>query len=555
MRLLSIPHRAAVLRAAPLGAVLSGLAVSPVMAQAPVAATRPLNMTAIGLFLVVVAITLWITYWAAQRTKSASDFYTAGGRITGFQNGLAIAGDFISAGAFLGLAGLVFGNGFDGLVYAVGYTTGLPIVVFLMAERLRALGRYTFTDVACTRLKEGPVRIFAACASLVVIAFYLIAQMVGGGQLIRLLLGLDYIYAQLIVGALMICYVLFGGMVATTWVQIIKAVLFLIGGTLIAVLVMAAFGFDYGALLAKAVSLHPKGEATLAPQFLARDPVSALSLGLALMFGTAGLPHILMRFFTVPDAKAARTSVFWASVWMNYFFALVFVIGFGAVALVSKNPAYTTPAGGLIGGGNMAAIHLSQAVGGDLLLGFISAVAFATILAVVAGLTLAGASAVSHDLYASVFRRGQPNEAAEMRASKIATVGLGILAVLLGIAFQSQNVAYMVSLAFSIACSSTFPLLILVLYWRGLTTRGAVVGGSVGLASALLLTILGPPVWVGVLGNAAPIVPIDPPTIVTMPLAFLTCYLVSIFDRSRQGVLDRGELGSSPPLGVVQPAE
>lgn len=531
---------------------------SPAFAQAPAAPAPKLNLVAIGLFVLVVIGTLGITYWAARRTKSASDFYAAGGRITGFQNGLAIAGDFISAGAFLGLAGLVFGNGFDGLVYAVGYTTGLPIVVFLMAERLRALGRYTFTDVACTRLAETPIRIFAACASLVVIAFYLIAQMVGGGQLIRLLLGLDYIYAQLIVGVLMICYVLFGGMVATTWVQITKAVLFLIGGTAIALLVMAAFGFDYGALLRQSVSLHPKGDAVLAPQFLARDPVSALSLGLALMFGTAGLPHILMRFFTVPDARAARSSVFWASVWMNYFFALVFVIGFGAVALISKNPAYTTAAGGIIGGGNMAAIHLSHAVGGDLMLGFISAVAFATILAVVAGLTLAGASAVSHDLYASVFRRGKPNEQAEIRASKIATVALGILAVLLGIAFQTQNVAYMVSLAFSIACSSTLPLLILVLYWRGLTTRGAVIGGSVGLASALLFTILGQPVWVGVLGNARPIFSIDPPTIVTMPLAFLVCYVVSVMDKSPRAAIDRRRSGASAggtALGSAQPAE
>lgn len=506
----------------------------------------PSRLTAGTLFVAIVLLTLGITVWAARRARSTGQFYAAGGRLSPLQNGLAIAGDFMSAGAFLGLAGLVYARGFDGLVYAVGYTTGLPIVVFLMAERLRALGRYTFTDVACTRLEETPVRIFSACASLVVIAFYLIAQMVGGGQLIRLLLGLDYIWAQLIVGILMICYVLFGGMVATTWVQITKAVLFLIGGTLIAFLVMQRFGFDYGALLRQAVSVHPRGESVLAPQFLARDPISALSLGMALMLGTAGLPHILMRFFTVPDARAARSSVFWASVWMNYFFALVFILGFGALALVAKNPAYVTAAGGLIGGGNMAAIHLSHAVGGDLMLGFISAVAFATILAVVAGLTLAGASAVSHDLYASVFRRGRPNEAAELRASRIATVALGILAVFLGIAFQNQNVAYMVSLAFSIACSSTLPLLILVLYWRGLTTRGAVVGGSVGLAAALLLTILGQPVWVGVLGYPKPIFPIDPPTIVTMPLAFLVCVAVSIMDRSPRAEIDRRGIAAQP---------
>ena len=516
-----------------------------------------INPTAIILFLAFVVVTLGITWWAAKRTKSTSDFYAAGGKITGFQNGLAIAGDFISAGAFLGLSGLVYASGFDGLVFAVGYTTGLPIVVFLLAERLRNLGRYTFTDVLCYRLGERPVRIFSACASLVVVAFYLIAQMVGAGQLIKLLFGLDYIYAEIIVGALMICYVMFGGMVATTWVQIVKAVLFLTGGTAIAFLVMLQFGFDFGALLAKAVSVHAKGDAILTPQFLARDPVSAVSLGLALMFGTAGLPHILMRFFTVPDARAARVSVFWSTLWMNYFFALVFIIGFGAVALLARDPAYLDAKGGLIGGGNMAAIHLANAVGGSAMLGFISAVAFSTILAVVAGLTLAGASAVSHDLYASVFRKGAADDRKEVRVGKIATVGLGVVAVLLGIAFQTQNVAYMVSLAFAVACSSTFPLLLLSIYWRGLTTKGAVIGGSVGLFSALALTILGPPVWVKVLGFAAPIVPIDPPTIITMPLAFIACWLASVMDRSAQAARDRDgfSMQAAKATGSAVPAE
>lgn len=499
-----------------------------------------INVTAITLFLAFVVVTLCITYWAAKRTKSTDDFYAAGGKITGFQNGLAISGDMISAGAFLGLSGLVFANGFDGLVYAIGYTTGLPIVVFLLAERLRNLGRFTFTDVLCYRLDETPIRIFSACASLVVVTFYLIAQMVGAGQLIKLLFGLDYIYAEIIVGVLMICYVMFGGMVATTWVQIVKAVLFLIGGSAVAFLVMMQFGFDFGALLSKAVSVHPKGAAILTPQFLARDPLSALSLGLALMFGTAGLPHIMMRFFTVPNAKAARVSVFWATVWVNYFFVLVFIIGFGSLALLANDPTYFDAKGALIGGGNMAAIHLANAVGGSAMLGFISAVAFSTILAVVAGLTLAGAAAVSHDLYASVFRKGAADDKKEVQVSKIATVCLGVVAVLLGIAFQTQNIAYMVSLAFAVACSSTLPLLLLSIYWRGLTTRGAVIGGSVGLASALLLTILGPPVWVKVFGFAAPIFPIDPPTIVTMPLAFFACWLVSVMDRSKQAARDRG---------------
>ncbi len=498
-----------------------------------------INPTAIVLFAAFVVVTLGITYWAALRTKSTDEFYAAGGEITGFQNGLAISGDFMSAGAFLGLSGLVYASGFDGLVYAVGYATGLPIVVFLLAERLRNLGRFTLTDVLCYRLGEKPIRIFSACASLVVVVFYLVAQMVGAGQLIKLLFGLDYVYAEFLVGSLMICYVVFGGMVATTWVQIVKAVLLLAGSTAMAFLVMMRFGFDFGALLSKAVSVHPKGTSVLAPQFLARDPVSGISLGMALMFGTAGLPHILMRFFTVPDARAARVSVLWASVFMNYFFALVFIIGFGALALLAKNPAYLDAKGALIGGGNMAAIHLAGAVGGNVLLGFISAVAFSTILAVVAGLTLAGASAVSHDLYASVFRKGPVDDRKEVRVSKIATVCLGAIAVLLGITFQAQNVAYMISLAFAVACSSTFPLLLLSLYWPGLTTRGAVIGGSAGLISALVLTILGPPVWVKVFGFVSPIFPIDPPTIVTMPLAFIACWLVSALDRSTQAAGDR----------------
>ena len=322
------------------------------------------------------------------------------------------------------------------------------------------------------------------------------------------------------------------------------------------------FGFDFGRLLAAAVAVHPRGEAILTPQFLARDPVSALSLGLALMFGTAGLPHILMRFFTVPDARAARLSVFWATTVMNLFFALTFVIGFGAIALVRGRPEYVDASGALLGGGNMAAIHLSHAVGGDALLGFISAVAFATILAVVAGLTLAGASAVSHDLYASLVRRGGGETAGddrrEVQVSRIATFALGVVAVLLGIAFQTQNVAYMVSLAFAVACSSTFPLLLLAIYWRGLTTVGAVVGGSVGLVAALALTVLGPPVWVRVLGNAAPVFPYDPPTIITMPLAFAACWLASVLDRSAQGASDRARFDQQRARalgGLPAPAE
>jgi len=350
---------------------------------------------------------------------------------------------------------------------------------------------------------------------------------------------LPYASAVVIVGVLMICYVMFGGMVATTWVQIIKAVILLLTATFTALLVLAAFGFSYERIIAKAVEVHAKHAAILQPQTFAAAPVSTISLGIALFFGAAGLPHLLMRVFTVPDARAARVSVFWGCAMVAYFFSLIFVIGFGGLALVGSTPEYLLPNGTPRGGGNMVAIHLSQAVGGNLLLGLNSAIGFATILAVVAGLTLAAASAVSHDLYANVLKRGAVSEGSEVRVARIATLAIGIVAVLLGIAFEKQNIAYMVGLAFSISSSSNFPVLILALYWSGFTTRGAVAGGTVGLVSALVLTVLGPPVWVKVLGHAQPIFPLDPPTLVTLPLALVTCVLVSIFDRSQQGEADR----------------
>ena len=494
---------------------------------------QPINITAIVLFLLFVLGTLGITYWSARRTKSRADFYTAGGNITGFQNGMAIAGDYMSAASFLGISALVFTSGYDGLIYSIGFLVGWPIITFLMAERLRNLGRFTFADVASYRLQQGPVRILAASGTLTVVAFYLIAQMVGAGQLIKLLFGLEYAYAVIIVGVLMILYVTFGGMLATTWVQIIKAVLLLGGATFMAVMVMASFGFSFESLFRTAIDVHANGEAIMAPGALVKDPISAISLGLALMFGTAGLPHILMRFFTVADAKEARKSVFWATTFIGYFYILTFIIGFGAIVLVGTNPQYLDAAGALIGGNNMAAVHLADAVGGSLLLGFISAVAFATILAVVAGLTLAGASAVSHDLYASVIRKGQTDDRTELRVSRIATLALGVLAIILGIAFEKQNIAFMVGLAFAVAASANFPVLILSMYWKKLTTRGAVVGGLAGLTTAVVLTVLSPAIWVTVLGNAEPIFPYDAPALFSMAVAFGTTWLVSVLDHSQ----------------------
>jgi cation/acetate symporter len=507
---------------------------------------QAVNIPAIVMFFIFVAGTLYITYWAAKQNKSTKDFYTAGGGISGFRNGLAIAGDYMSAASFLGISAMVYTTGYDGLIYSTGFLVGWPIVLFLIAERLRNLGKFTFADVAAYRLKQKPVRLFAASGTLLVVIIYLIAQMVGAGKLIELLFGLDYMYAVIIVGVLMVLYVLFGGMLATTWVQIIKAVMLLSGATFMAIMVLKMANFSPEVMFTKAVEVHAKGDAIMQPGGLVKNPIDALSLGLALMFGTAGLPHILMRFFTVKDAKQARKSVFVATGFIGYFYILTFIIGFGAIMLLTNNPNFFhevvkdgKPVMELIGGTNMAAVHLSKAVGGDLFMGFISAVAFATILAVVAGLTLSGASAVSHDLYATVFRKGQATQAEEMKVSRMTTLALGVLAIILGIAFENQNVAFMVGLAFALAASGNFPILVLSMFWKGLTTRGAVVGGFSGLLVAALLIILGPTVWVSVLHHEAPIFPYGNPAIFTIPLAFIVAWIVSVTDNSAQAAQDR----------------
>jgi cation/acetate symporter len=517
---------------------------------------QSVNWTAISMFGVFVIGTLFITKWAAAKTKSAADFYTAGGGITGFQNGLAIAGDYMSAASFLGISAAVMVGGFDGLIYSIGFLVGWPVVTFLLAERLRNLGKFTFADVAAFRFSQTPVRVFAASGTLVVVAFYLIAQMVGAGQLIKLLFGLEYWIAVVIVGALMMVYVLFGGMTATTWVQIIKACLLLAGASFMAFMVLYSFGFSTEAMFAKSVEIKtalaaasgkPPAEAAaqgfsiMGPGGFIKDPISAISFGMALMFGTAGLPHILMRFFTVPNAKEARKSVLWATTWIGYFYILTFIIGFGAITFVLTNPQFLDAKGGLLGGGNMAAIHLANAVGGNVFLGFISAVAFATILAVVAGLTLSGASAVSHDLYATVLKKGKADGAAELRVSRMTTIGLGIVAVVLGIAFEKQNIAFMVSLAFAIAASANFPVLLMSVLWKDCTTRGAVIGGFLGLASSVLLTLVSPAVWEVTLGNppGSALFPYASPALFSMTIGFVGIWLFSILDRSPRAAQDR----------------
>jgi cation/acetate symporter len=533
-------------------AILGASATAALADSIHVAGKSDLNPEAIVMFLIFVLATLGITKWAAARTKSAADFYAAGGGITGFQNGLAIAGDYMSAASFLGISGLVFANGYDGLIYSVGWLVGWPIVLFLIAERLRNLGKYTFADVAAFRLQPTPIRILSATGTLVVVAFYLIAQMVGAGKLIQTLFGLDYLYAVIIVGLLMIIYVAFGGMVATTWVQIIKACMLLGGATFMALMVLAKFNFSPEAMFQRATEVHPGGASIMGPGALVKDPISTLSLGLALMFGTAGLPHILMRFFTVADAKAARKSVFYATGFIGYFYILTFIIGFGAITLLLQDPTYFkagalpgangsySPAD-MIGSGNMSAVHLSQAVGGSLFLGFISAVAFATILAVVAGLTLAGATAVSHDLYASVIARGRVNEHQEIRLSRIAAVVIGGFAIFLGYVFENQNVAFMVGLAFAIAASCNFPVLAMSVFWRGTTTRGAFVGGFLGLISATVMVVLSPSVWEKTLGypSGSALFPYDNPALFSMTIAFGGIWLFSITDRSQSADNER----------------
>ena len=503
---------------------------------------RELNVAAVAMFMVFILGTLGITYWAAKRTKSASDFYTAGGGITGFQNGLAIAGDYMSAAAFLGVSGLIYMNGFDGVIYAVSFLVGWPVILFFMAEKLRNLGKFTFADIAAYRLGQKEIRTLAAFGSLSVVILYLIAQMVGAGKLIQILFGMEYEYAVFMVGALMIIYVTFGGMLATTWVQIIKAVLLLSGVSFMAIMVLWHFGFNFESLAQTAVNNHAKGEEILKPGGFLSDPVSAISLGMALMLGTAGLPHVLMRFFTVGNAKEARKSVVYATGFIGYFYLLIAVVGLGGIVYLMDpniNSAYLDAAGKLIGGNNMAAVHLAQATGGSIFLGFISAVAFATILAVVAGLALAASNSIAHDLYAIVIRKGQATDAEEMKVSKRTVIIIGIVAVLLGFAFENQNIAFMVGLAFAVAASANFPILILSIYWSKLTTRGAFIGGFIGLLTAVILVVLSKTVWVTIFGFETAIFPYTQPALFSILAAFIGIWFFSITDKSARAEEDK----------------
>jgi cation/acetate symporter len=498
---------------------------------------------AVTFFVLFVFATLAVTWWASHRTGTTREFYAAGRSITGLQNGLALAGDSMSAASFLGIAGLVATSGYDGLIYSVGWLVGWPIVLFLVAEPARNLGAFTCADVVACRLQRRPVRAAAAVGSLVTVLFSLVAHMVGAGTLFRLLFNLPFEAAVVLVGALMIAYVLFGGMLATTWVQIIKAVLLLGGATLLAALALARFGFSYDRLLGAAAALSPPH--FLAPGGMYADPLDALSLCLALMFGAAGMPHVLMRFATVPDARAARASVFYATGCIGCFSVLAVTIGFGAAALVPREAL-----GGIDRGGNMAAPLLAEALGGPTLLAFFSAVAFTTILAVVAGLTLAGAAALSHDLYAGALRRGAPDERAEVRVAKGAAAALGVLAILLALAFQGQNVAFMIGLAFAVAASANFPALLLSLLWRRFTTAGAVASIATGLAVAVAMIVLSPTVWVDVFHLPRPVVPWRNPAVFSLSAAFLAGIVVSLLRPEPAAAANFGEMTFRACLGI-----
>ncbi|MBU5267233.1 solute symporter family protein [Virgibacillus proomii] len=491
-----------------------------------------MNATVITLFVAIVIATLVITYYAAKRTQTTGDFYTAGGGLTGWQNGLAIAGDYLSAASFLGIAGAIALYGFDGFFYSIGFLIAYLVVMFLVAEPLRNLGKYTLADMISARFDARKVRGMAAISSITIVIFYMIAQLVGAGALIQLLFHIDYWIAVLIVGVMMTIYVLFGGMTATSWVQIIKAVLLMAGTVVIAVMVMAKFNFNMLAMFSEMRTITSHGENYLKPGLQYTVPLDTISLMLALVLGTAGLPHILMRFFTVKNAKTARSSVVTATWIVGIFYILTIFLGFGAAAfvgeetIVASNPA-----------GNMAAPLLAEALGGNFLMSFVSAVAFATILAVVAGLVLSGASAFAHDIYGQIIRKGKATDREQMLAARYASLGVSIFSIILALFAQTMNVAFLVSLAFCVAASANLPVILYTIYWKRFNTTGAVTAMAFGLLSSLILVSISPNVFSPVDGKAifvgAPIFPLTNPAIISVPLGFLGGYLGTLLSKEK----------------------
>jgi cation/acetate symporter len=526
-----------------------------------------INVEALVIFGIVLSITLGITYWASKRARGTVGFYAAGRQITAPQNGLAISGDYLSAASFLGIAGLIFLYGFDGFLYSIGFLVAFLTVMFLLAERMRNAGKFTIADVLAFRLRERPARTAAALGTLSVVAFYLIAQMVGAGVLIQALVGIDFPLAVLITGAFMLCYVVFGGMVATTWVQIVKAVLLMVGITVMSVFVLGKVGFNPIELFNRAEA-NTTAESTfsLGPGTFLAKPIDTVSLGLALVLGTAGLPHILMRFFTVPDAKAARTSVVWAMFLIGFFYLLTTFIGFGARAFLGEAGVEAAGTAGNLAGPNLAAFlgGGEGTFGGDLFLAVIAGVAFATILAVVAGLVLSASSAVAHDVWSSIIRKGQNSDREEVLAAKIAALSIGAVAMAVAIVGgEGLNVSFMVGLAFAIAASANFPALLLALTWRRFNTVGAVTGVLFGVVSALGLIVISPIVWGGAPGapdtGAFTWYDLNNPGLISIPLGFLGCILGTLLsteretERSFHELYVRSETGLGAERAVARP--
>ena len=506
---------------------------------AETAGSRPINTAALLTFMLFMILTLLITSWAARRSRTRSDYYVAGGEIGGVQNGFAIAGDTMSAASFLGLVGLVFVTGFDTLYFIVSLVVSWLVVLIVIAERLRNLGSYTFADALSYRLKAKSIRIMAASCALAIMIPYLLAQLVAAGTLVEALFGLKYYQGVITVGVLMMIYVAFGGMMATTWVQIVKAVLLVGGGSILALGVLRLHGFNINGLLDAAILAHPKGKNLLFPGGLYTDIISAVSLSLAFIGGTAAMPHVLMRFFTVRDAQQARRSAAIAVALIAYFQIVVLIIGLGAIVMLIDNPDYSLGGVDIVGGSNMVGIHLAEMIGGDAFMGFISAVAFATILAVVSGITLSAGATVSHDLVSNVLREDLCSEKEELLISRCTVVLLGVLGMFLAILFEGQNVAILATLPLAIGASTNFPVLLLSMYWGGLTTRGALMGGYAGLFLALSLIFIGPNIWVNVLGHEEPLFPFAYPTLFSMGLNFVLCWLFSVTDKSVRGATER----------------
>ena len=480
-----------------------------------------MNMSGVGLifFVGIVALTLFVTYIASKRTNSASEFYTAGGGLTGWQNGIAIAGDYLSAASFLGIAGAIALFGFDGFFYSIGYLVAYLVVLYIVAEPLRNLGRYTLADMITARFNQKKVRGAAAISTITIVLFYMIAQLVGAGALIQLLLGIDYWVAVLIVGTMMTIYVLWGGMAATSWVQIIKAVLLMIGTVVISFLVLLEFNFNILGMFTEMKTVTAQGENYLNPGVKYTNGLDTISMMIALVLGTAGLPHILMRFFTVKDAKTARSSVVYATWIVGIFYVLTIFLGFGAAYFVGASDIMAANSAG-----NMAAPLLAKALGGDFLMSFVSAVAFATILAVVAGLVLSGASAFAHDIYGQIIKKGKATEKEQMKAARLASVGVSVLSIILALGAQTMNVAFLVSLAFCIAASANLPVIIYTIYWKKFNTTGAMTAIITGLVTALVLVSLSPNLW-GTDGthlfNGTALFSLTNPAIISVPAGFL----------------------------------